>query len=173
MGRADVSIIEIPIRLEEKRPPAINLVKRVPGVMKGLVSLPGLLLRRRAVTIPTIAGSVDLDPLPCYYRIHALGEPPDELRDVVLTRALPRLVELFARHGIRATWFVVGEDSPRRRGGRFGARRGGAGAARRAGARAGDELANHSLHHPYDLARRSPAEVAAEIARAATPGCAR
>lgn len=38
-GRADVSIIEIPIRLEEKRPPAINLVKRVPGVMKGLVKL--------------------------------------------------------------------------------------------------------------------------------------
>lgn len=38
-GRAEVSIIEIPIRLEEKRPPAINLFKRVPGVMKGLVKL--------------------------------------------------------------------------------------------------------------------------------------
>jgi glycosyltransferase involved in cell wall biosynthesis len=38
-GRADVSIIEIPLRIEEKRPPAINLVKRVPGVLKGLARL--------------------------------------------------------------------------------------------------------------------------------------
>ncbi len=38
-GRADVSIIEIPVRLEEKRPPAINLVKRVPGVLRGLAKL--------------------------------------------------------------------------------------------------------------------------------------
>lgn len=38
-GRADLSIIEIPVRLEEKRPPAINLVKRVPGVMRGLAKL--------------------------------------------------------------------------------------------------------------------------------------
>lgn len=38
-GRADVSIIEIPLRIEEKRPPTINLVKRVPGVMRGLVKL--------------------------------------------------------------------------------------------------------------------------------------
>jgi glycosyltransferase involved in cell wall biosynthesis len=38
-GRADVSIIEIPVRLEEKRPPAINLVKRVPNVLRGLAKL--------------------------------------------------------------------------------------------------------------------------------------
>jgi glycosyltransferase involved in cell wall biosynthesis len=38
-GRADLSIIEIPVRLEEKRPPAINLFKRVPGVMRGLAKL--------------------------------------------------------------------------------------------------------------------------------------
>ena len=38
-GRAELSIIEIPVRLEEKRPPAINLVKRVPGVMRGLAKL--------------------------------------------------------------------------------------------------------------------------------------
>jgi glycosyltransferase involved in cell wall biosynthesis len=38
-GRADMSIIEIPVRLEEKRPPAINLMKRVPGVMRGLAKL--------------------------------------------------------------------------------------------------------------------------------------
>ena len=38
-GRADVSIIEIPVRLHEKRPPAINLVKRVPNVLRGLAKL--------------------------------------------------------------------------------------------------------------------------------------
>ncbi len=38
-GRAALSIIEIPVRLEEKRPPAINLFKRVPGVMRGLAKL--------------------------------------------------------------------------------------------------------------------------------------
>jgi len=38
-GRAGVSIIEIPVRLDEKRPPAINLVRRVPGVLKGLARL--------------------------------------------------------------------------------------------------------------------------------------
>jgi len=38
-GRADISIIEIPLRIEEKRPPSINLVKRVPGVMRGLAKL--------------------------------------------------------------------------------------------------------------------------------------
>ncbi|HVK72360.1 MAG TPA: glycosyltransferase [Kofleriaceae bacterium] len=38
-GRADLSIIEIPVRLAEKRPPAINLFKRVPGVLRGLVKL--------------------------------------------------------------------------------------------------------------------------------------
>ena len=51
---------------------------------------------------PLVAVSVDLDPIPCYYRIHALGSPPDELRDVVLRRALPRLVEIFARHRVPA-----------------------------------------------------------------------
>ncbi len=38
-NRADISMIEIPVRLAEKRPPAINLVRRVPGVLRGLVKL--------------------------------------------------------------------------------------------------------------------------------------
>ena len=36
MGR---DVREIPIRLQEKRPPSINLVKRVPRVLKGLLKL--------------------------------------------------------------------------------------------------------------------------------------
>jgi glycosyltransferase involved in cell wall biosynthesis len=38
-GRMDLHVLEIPIRLHEKRPPAINLVKRVPRVMSGLAKL--------------------------------------------------------------------------------------------------------------------------------------
>jgi hypothetical protein len=38
-GRADLRVLEIPIRLHEKRPPAINLTKRVPHVLRGLAKL--------------------------------------------------------------------------------------------------------------------------------------
>jgi len=38
-GRADLHVLEIPIKLHEKRPPATNLVKRVPHVMRGLAKL--------------------------------------------------------------------------------------------------------------------------------------
>lgn len=38
-GRAGLRIIEIPIRLDEKRPPAINLFKRVPNVLRGMAKL--------------------------------------------------------------------------------------------------------------------------------------
>jgi glycosyltransferase involved in cell wall biosynthesis len=38
-GRADLHVLEIPIKLHEKRPPAINLVRRVPNVLRGLAKL--------------------------------------------------------------------------------------------------------------------------------------
>jgi glycosyltransferase involved in cell wall biosynthesis len=38
-GRGGIRVVEIPITLAEKRPPAINLVKRVPNVLKNLVRL--------------------------------------------------------------------------------------------------------------------------------------
>jgi glycosyltransferase involved in cell wall biosynthesis len=38
-GRAGLRVVEIPIRLAEKRPPTINLVKRVPRVLSGLARL--------------------------------------------------------------------------------------------------------------------------------------
>ena len=38
-GRSGLHVMEIPIKLAEKRPPAINLVKRVPNVMRGLAKL--------------------------------------------------------------------------------------------------------------------------------------
>jgi glycosyltransferase involved in cell wall biosynthesis len=38
-AREGLAVIEIPVRLAEKRPPAINLVKRVPRVLRGLAKL--------------------------------------------------------------------------------------------------------------------------------------
>ena len=38
-ARAGVHVLEIPVRLAEKRPPAINLVKRVPNVLRGMAKL--------------------------------------------------------------------------------------------------------------------------------------
>jgi glycosyltransferase involved in cell wall biosynthesis len=37
--RKDLEVLEIPIRVKEKRPPSINLVKRVPNVLKNLGKL--------------------------------------------------------------------------------------------------------------------------------------
>jgi glycosyltransferase involved in cell wall biosynthesis len=38
-GREGLKVVEVPVRLAEKRPPAINLVKRVPRVLRGLAHL--------------------------------------------------------------------------------------------------------------------------------------
>jgi hypothetical protein len=99
------------------------------------------------------AVSIDLDGIDCYYRIHGLGDPPPELRDVVMQRGLARAAALFDRRGLRVTWFVIGSDVPR------------VDNAARLGelARRGDELGNHSQSHFYDLGRRGFREVTAEI----------
>ena len=102
--------------------------------------------------------SVDLDAVACYYRIHALGDPPtDRARFAVLRRCLPRFAELFARHGVRATFFVVGADLEQDAEGR---------ALLEDLARAGHELANHTHTHPYDFVRLGGVGMAAEIDRA-------
>jgi len=106
------------------------------------------------VARPVASVSVDLDPLGCYYRIHGLPpHPAPELADVVLRRALPRYLEILARHRVRATFFVVGADlgTPRAR------------ASIKEIAAAGHELGNHSHEHPYEMARLPRERVATEI----------
>jgi peptidoglycan/xylan/chitin deacetylase (PgdA/CDA1 family) len=112
-----------------------------------------------------VSVSVDLDAIACYHRIHALPEPPGEARFAVLRRCLPRFAELFARHGVRATFFVVGADLDEDAEGR---------AALAALAAAGHELGNHTATHPYDFVRLGPARIAEEIDRghAAIAACA-
>jgi peptidoglycan/xylan/chitin deacetylase (PgdA/CDA1 family) len=110
--------------------------------------------------------SVDLDAIGCYYRIHALdGAPPEPARHAILRRCLPRFADLLARHGARATFFVVGADLDEDPEGR----------ATLAGlARAGHELANHTHTHPYDFIRLGAGAIADEIdrAHAAIAACA-
>lgn len=101
------------------------------------------------------AVSVDLDNIGCYYQIHGLGEPPAELDNVILSRALPRARALFARHQLRATWFVIGRDVGRHPDNHSNLHR---------LVQDGDELANHSFTHPYDLAKQPPHVIAEEIA---------
>src|SRR5580692_1107835 len=104
------------------------------------------------------AVSVDLDAVACYYRIHALGPPPTEQgRFAVLRRCLPRFAELFARHGVRATFFVVARDLEEDAEGR---------ALLAQLARDGHELASHTYSHPYDLVRLPSDAIVSEIDRA-------
>ena len=110
------------------------------------------------MTSPLISVSVDLDAVECYHRIHALADAPaGEARFAILRRALPRLGELFARHGIHATLFVVGRDLEEDAEGR----RIIAGLAE-----AGHEIASHSYSHPYDLVHLGREKIAGEIDRA-------
>ena len=111
------------------------------------------------MTSPLVSVSVDLDPLECYHRIHALPEPPSgEARFAILRRALPRLSQLFARHGIKVTLFVVGKDLEEdTQGARIIADL----------AKAGHEIASHSYSHPYDLVRLGYEGITTELNRAA------
>jgi peptidoglycan/xylan/chitin deacetylase (PgdA/CDA1 family) len=110
------------------------------------------------VSSPLVSVSVDLDAIACYHRIHALpGEPPGDARFSILRRALPRLGELFAAHGISATFFVVGKDLEEDPEGR---------AIVAELARAGHEIASHTYSHPYNLVRLGREGIAAELDRA-------
>jgi peptidoglycan/xylan/chitin deacetylase (PgdA/CDA1 family) len=112
----------------------------------------------RAHSGRVVSVSVDLDPVECYWRIHALpGAPPERARHAILRRCLPRFAELFARHGVRATFFVVARDLDEDAEGR-------ARLAQLAGD--GHELASHTYSHPYDLVRLPSDAIAAEIDRA-------
>jgi len=101
------------------------------------------------------AVSIDLDGISCYYRIHGLGPAPEELADVMYERAIPRAANLFAARGIHVTWFVIGRDAERPANaavlGKLAAH--------------GDELANHSYTHPYELARLDAATVDDEVSQ--------
>lgn len=107
------------------------------------------------------AVNVDIDELYVYDRIHghagASGNPQGfdaaAITPTVWTRGVPRFLDLFARVGVKATFFVVAQDlaHPDVR------------AVLRDIVRAGHEVGNHSLTHPYDLSRLSETAMDAEL----------
>jgi len=113
----------------------------------------------RASTERLCAVSVDLDEMPCYTAIHGLPRTSlsENAQRAVYRKALPRLVELFERLAVPATFFAVGRDLADAH----------AANALRDLARRGHEIANHSHDHLYDLTRRTRAEMQTQVAEAA------
>ncbi|HMU40009.1 MAG TPA: polysaccharide deacetylase family protein [Pseudomonadota bacterium] len=106
------------------------------------------------MTLRVASVSVDLDPLRCYYEIHGLSPFPTELEEVVMLRAVPRFLDLFAECGISATLFVVGQDALKGRAGHT---------LLRQAAQDSHELGNHSFSHPYNLSRLSAEAIETEL----------
>lgn len=96
---------------------------------------------------------VDVDDLWVYYE--SIGRPaPAEVRALVYEQGIPRLLDLFDRFAIRATFFVVGRDLPAQN------------AAVREMVGRGHEVANHSTWHRPGFARLAREEMAADLATA-------
>jgi len=109
---------------------------------------PAAPLRRARFGVPATLVSVDLDDVACYHAIHGLPPAAGPVVGAGLERWLPRFLELFARLGVRATFFVIGRDLARDLEGR------GAGAELlRQAVAAGHELGNHGFLHAYDMVR--------------------
>lgn len=70
--------------------------------------------------------------------------------------AVPRILDVLARHKLRITFFVTGQDAALK------AHR----PVLRAIAEAGHEIANHGFGHDFQLARQPRTAIAAELARA-------
>ena len=98
--------------------------------------------------------SIDVDSLRFYRRIHGLVGPDDLADDPIYTVAIPRFFDLLSTHGVRATLFLVGADSPRYAEAFAPARN------------LGCEIASHSYAHDYGLSRRPAAEIRDDLARA-------
>jgi len=106
---------------------------------------------------PTLLFQVDLDSLWAIRRVYGLsGGPSATHPDPVFCTGLTRLLDLFARRRVSATFFTIGKDClPDEH--RV--------LLRRALAE-GHEIANHSETHPLGLGRLTPPEIRSEIERA-------
>ena len=92
---------------------------------------------------------VDIDPIDVHLAGYGLGSTQ---RDVsVYEVAVPRLLEIFARHDVQATFFVLGRDAQ------------GQAPLLRSLAAAGHEVADHSMTHPAALARLRPDRLEVEL----------
>lgn len=97
---------------------------------------------------PTAHVSVDLDPVDTHLAGYGIHCPPD---DSIYRRAVPRILDLLDRCGIRATLFVVARDAARES------------RLWREACERGHEIASHSLTHPIPFARLPAAELWREV----------
>ncbi len=96
--------------------------------------------------------SVDVDRLGLYGEIHGCSQRMKPEDDPVWTRGVPRFLELLEDLGIRASFFLVGDDlHPHRVGGLVARKR--RELVREIVAR-GHEVGSHSQAHDYRLSRR-------------------
>ncbi len=96
---------------------------------------------------------VDVDELWVYQEASG-GKAPENSPPVVYREGVPRILDLFDRYGIKATFFVCGRDLPAQK--RWLAEM----------TRRGHEVANHTQDHPNRFARLSQTEKRAQIANA-------
>jgi hypothetical protein len=113
---------------------------------------------------PRAAVNVDIDGLYLYDRIHGhagvsgnpAGFEPAHHDPLVWRKGVPRFLDLFARAGCQATFFVVAQDiaHPEVK------------AVLADVVAAGHEVGSHSLTHPYDLSRLGADAMAHELEEA-------
>lgn len=105
-------------------------------------------------TTPKIgAVNVDVDGLHLYYQIHGISPASGRNLPSVWETGVVRFLDLFRELGIRATFFVVTEDLAERKNRDIAER----------ALREGHELASHSHTHPYDLVKKTSAEIEHEL----------
>jgi len=113
-------------------------------------------MRDTSISKPALTVQVDVDTTRTLLQFYGLTGPGHAGPDPVYRLALRRFAELFEKVGVRATFFVVGQDL--------------ADDVSRSVVRqlhaAGHEIANHSQTHHYDFARLSRQQKTEEIARA-------
>jgi peptidoglycan-N-acetylglucosamine deacetylase len=93
---------------------------------------------------------VDVDDLWVYYESIGRATPPDAPA-AAFTQGIPRLLDLFDRYGVRATFFVCGRDLPAQS------------HVLTEMMRRGHEVANHSAAHRNGYARLNRAELHADV----------
>lgn len=103
---------------------------------------------------PLATIQVDVDGLAVLLAHHGLPEHRE--RDTILLSALPRFVTLFARHQIKATFFVVARDllDPEKQD------------LIRSLVEAGHEIGNHTMNHPTSLSAMDAVAQEREIVEA-------
>lgn len=103
---------------------------------------------------PTASLSLDLDNKWSYMKIH--GDEGWELYPSYLDLVVPRVLAIFERLELKATFFIVGQDAARQENA----------AALASLTKAGHEVGNHSFHHEPWLHLYSEEEVEVEIGKA-------